>query len=361
MDGVTTPEHNARERLALLLAGGGVRCRRLVAAARAEGRLLVELRAAGAPAALLSTARDLVERHVPSLLERVSRGGWRWITPDSPEFPSLLLETADPPLGLFARGRLGPGPRVAVVGSRRATAYGRQVARLLGSELARSGVVVVSGMARGVDAAAHEGALEGGGATWAVWGTGPDRIYPPEHGRLAESIADRGALLTEYPPGTPPRRHHFPERNRLLAGVAHAVVVVEAGARSGALVTARLAVDEGREVFAVPGSILSDQSVGPNALLRLGARPLLGPGELLRALGVEEAGARPPPVEPGGGPVLGALDPGEAVSADELAARCRIPVHEVLRVLLELEIGGRVERQPDGRFSLVRGEDPSGG
>ena len=168
---------------------------------------------------------------------------------------------SDPPLGLFVRGQLTDKPAVTIVGSRKASPYGRQVARLLGEELGRAGVVVVSGMARGVDKAAHEGALAVGGSSWAVWGTGPDRVYPPEHGALAEELATCGALLTEYPPGTPPRRHHFPERNRILAGVARAVVVVEAAARSGALVTARLGLEEGREVLAVPGNIFSELSV----------------------------------------------------------------------------------------------------
>ncbi len=161
------------------------------------------------------------------------------------------------------------------MGARRATAYGREVAEYLGRELAAAGVAVVSGMARGVDAAAHRGALAGGGRTVAVWGAGPDRVYPPEHAELAEEIAAPGCLLTEYPPGAPPLAHHFPERNRLIAGLAEAVVVVEADERSGALITARLALDEGREVLAVPGSVFSRLSAGPNGLLRAGAAPVL--------------------------------------------------------------------------------------
>jgi len=133
--------------------------------------------------------------------------------PGDEEWPELLTPSSDPPLGLFVRGSLAKGMTVAVVGSRKATPYGLQVARLLGEELGRAGVIVVSGMARGVDEAAHRGALEVGGQSWAVWGTGPDRIYPPEHGNLASELAESGALMTEYPPGTPPRRHHFPERN----------------------------------------------------------------------------------------------------------------------------------------------------
>jgi DNA processing protein len=306
------------------------------------------------------SARPLIAAEVPAVLDRVDRGGWRWIVPADDEFPDLLTTTADPPLGLFVRGRLESGRRVTVVGSRRATAYGRQVARLLAEALARAGVVVVSGMARGVDAAVHEGVVACAGETWAVWGTGPDRIYPPEHGRLAEEIADHGALLTEYPPWTPPRKHHFPERNRLLAGVADAVVVVEAAARSGALVTARLAVDEGREVFAVPGSIFSDLSIGPNTLLRLGARPLLNPNDVLRLLQISPRPADRQPVA-GGDELRRLLKAGETVTADELATRAERPVAQILQLLLQWELEGVVERQSDGSYSLLRGIDLDGG
>jgi DNA processing protein len=303
----------------------------------------------------LRSARDARAEQLPRLLEKIEGAGWRWLIPTAPEYPPLLQEIADPPLGLFVRGRLLSAPLVAVVGSRRATSYGRQVARLLGEELARAGVVLVSGMARGVDAAAHEGALAVPGDTWAVWGTGPDRIYPPEHGRLAEQISNHGALLTEYLPGTPPRRHHFPERNRLLAGMAGAVVVVEAAARSGALITARLAVDEGREVFAVPGSIFSDLSIGPNALIRMGARPLLGPGELLDAVGGRPSVDSEKSVDPGGNHLLRHLAPGEALSVDEWASRAHLTVHDLLQHLLELELSGLVDRASDGSYSLSRG------
>jgi DNA processing protein len=357
---VTTDRGQSHERLALLLAGGGHRCRRWVAAAGADGPLFDLLLARGVPTALVRSARHLIGAEVPTLLEVIQGVGWRWIVPGDGEFPELLVTTADPPLGLFVRGRLRRGRRVTVVGSRRASAYGRQAARLLGEAMAHAGVVVVSGMARGVDAAAHEGAIASTGETWAIWGTGPDRIYPPEHARLAEQIAAHGALMTEYPPGTPPRRHHFPERNRLLAGVADAVVVVEAAARSGALVTARLAVDEGREVFAVPGSIFSDLSIGPNTLLRLGARPLLTPNDVLRLLQIP-SGTAAQPVSERGHELRQMLATGEALTADELAARAGRPVAEVLQLVLQWELDGLLERQRDGRYSLTRGIDLAGG
>lgn len=342
----------ARERLALLLAGGGVRCRRLVAALPTDEDILGVLRRGGAPGPFLSAARRLLDDTVPAVLERVDRAGWRWLTPAAAEYPPLLEHTADPPLGLFVRGRLAGGPPIGIVGARRATAYGIDVGRLLAEGVAAGGATVVSGMARGIDAAAHEGALAGGGTTWAVWGTGPDRVYPPEHGALAERIASSGALLTEYPPGTPPRKHHFPERNRILAGLCDAVVVVEAAARSGALVTARLALDEGREVLAVPGSVLSDLSIGPNSLLRIGARPALLPADLLEAVGLPRDGAGTADRRGGASddPLLRQLAPGEARTLDELVDVLGGDASATVHRLLELEMDGRVRRELDGRY-----------
>ena len=219
---------------------------------------------------------------------------------------------------------------------------------------------VVSGMARGVDACAHEGALAAGGPTWAVWGSGPDRLYPPEHGRLAEAIAAAGALLSEYPPGTPPRRHHFPERNRLIAGLADATVVVEAAAGSGALGTAGQAVEEGREVFAVPGGIFSELSVGPNTLLRLGARPLLTARDVLEVVAPGAAQAADASTgRPDDGWLLARLPAGTACTVDELAAAASVGLPALLAELLRLELEGAVERLPDGRFARRSGNGAS--
>lgn len=331
-------------RLGLLMAGGGAKVRRIVSEAGDSSRELAEVLDGRVPSALVDAARTAEGSTVPHLLERVSRAGWRWIDPETPDYPRALNNTADPPLGLFVKGRLGGGPSVAIVGSRRATAYGIQVSRLLAESVGRAGGTVVSGMARGVDAAAHEGALEVGGRTWAVWGCGPDTIYPPEHAGLADQIAEDGALLTEYPPGSRPRRHHFPERNRIVAGLASVVVVVEAAARSGALSTARQALDEGREVMAVPGSLFSEVSVGPNGLLRAGAQPVTCPGDLLEALGLE-AGSTPS----FDGDVM-ELKLGEAVTVDEMAERTEQSVDVVQARLIEMEIQGLVDRGTDGLF-----------
>lgn len=288
---------------------------------------------------------------VPEMLARLAARGWRWLAAGNPGFPSALAELSDPPLGVFVRGQLPAGPGVALVGARRASAYGREVAEWFGRELARAGVAVVSGMARGVDAAAHRGALAAGGPTLAVWGCGPDRVYPPEHASLAEEIAAHGALLTEYPLGSPPRSHHFPERNRLIAGLARVVVVVEAEPRSGALITARLALDEGRDVLAVPGSVFSPLSAGPNGLLRAGAAPALTVADVLELLGVAAAATPPEPVHEG---LLAAFRPGEAMSVDALAAAGKMPVPAVLEALLRLELDGAVTREADGRYRRNR-------
>jgi len=343
-------------RLGLVLAGGGSRIRRLVAEVSGGEPLFAGLSNSGAPPALLETATRLARAEARTTVERITAAGWQWLIPSDGQYPELLAATADPPLGLFVRGRLEERPTVAIVGSRKATPYGIQVARLLGEELGKAGVVMVSGMARGVDEAAHRGALATGGPSWAVWGTGPDRIYPPEHGELAEELATKGALITEYPPGTPPRRHHFPERNRILSGLARAVVVVEAAARSGALITARLAMEEGREVLAVPGNIFSALSVGPNTLLRVGARPLLTPRDLFEAIGHEAPTETELPPEEG---LLRFIGAGESLTADEIASRAEIEVGAVLGDLLALELAGEVSRGADGRYLRLR--VPKGG
>ncbi len=340
----------ALERLALVLAGAGSKCRRLLEDVSSDEPALAVLDSKGAPGKALYLARKLSEEDTAQVLRRLAAAGWRWMIPGDPGYPSLLTDISDPPFGLFIRGEIGQGRLVTIVGSRKATSYGQQVARLLGEELARAGVIVVSGMARGVDSAAHEGALKGQGRTVAVWGTGPDEVYPAEHGGLAEAIAGSGALLTEYPPGTPPRRRHFPERNRILAGMAESVVVVEAAARSGALITARLAIDEGRDVLAVPGNIFSDLSVGPNALLRLGARPLLTPRDLFDQFGAPQGPAQACQDEPETG-LLVFLGHGKKVAVDDLAAQAGVEVQEILTELLQLELSGKVERLADGRYS----------
>jgi len=301
--------------------------------------------------------RIALEARTPAVEDQIKKLGWRFVAAWDPDFPARLAAIVDPPLGLFVRGSLPGGHAVAVVGARHASAYGREVAEYLGRELAGAGVAIVSGMARGVDAAAHRGALAAGGPTVAVWGAGPDRVYPPEHKSLAEEVAAAGCLATEYPPGCAPLAHHFPERNRIIAGLSEAVVVVEADERSGALITARLALEEGREVMAVPGSVFSRLSAGPNGLLRAGAAPVLTGDDVLAALGLPPrptaAGAEEEP------PLLALITPGESVTVDKLAAKSRLPVAQVLEVLVALELGGRVVREADGSYRRSHvGSDP---
>lgn len=230
-----------------------------------------------APEAVLERAAAARRRIDPgALADRAASLGIGWVTWEDPAYPLRLRGAADPPLILYYRGRQPPEavPWVAVVGSRKASAYGSQMAFRLAADMAAAGWVVVSGLAVGIDGAAHRGALAGGGVTVAVLGHGPDRVYPEEHRDLAARLAGGGWLVSEYPPGTPAEAFRFPERNRILAGLCDGVVVVEAAPRSGALVTADLALDAGRAVMAVPGPVTQRQGQGIMDLLRAGAPPV---------------------------------------------------------------------------------------
>jgi DNA processing protein len=262
-----------------------------------------------------------------------------------PGYPALLAAIHDPPSLLWLRGAAEPEllsrPAVAVVGARACSSYGRAVARSLGREIAAAGVVVVSGMARGIDGEAHRGALDAGGATVAVLGCGIDRDYPAAHAELARRIAETGLIVSEYEPGVEPAPWRFPARNRIISGLARAAVVIEARERSGALITVDFALEQGREVLAVPGEITSSLAAGANALLRLGAAPALGAQDVLEAIGM--AVERPRAAQPDGdrGRVLAALNDAPA-SADELARATGLPAAEVASLLVALELDGRV-------------------
>ena len=269
-----------------------------------------------------------------------------------PLFPPLLAAIHDPPAALYLRGAGAPGllseAAVAVVGARSCSSYGRAIARSLGRELAAAGLVVVSGMARGIDGEAHRGALDGGGRTVAVLGCGIDRDYPAAHAELARRIRERGLLASEYEPGVEPAPWRFPARNRIIAGLCRATVVVEARERSGALITADFALEEGREVLAVPGEITSSLSAGTNALLRLGAAPVTRAEDVLEIFGL----ARTPPARPRLGPaaqaLLEQLHDG-AWTADELVRASGIEAAQASAALLELELARLVELE-DGVY-----------
>lgn len=223
------------------------------------------------------------------VLEKIQTQKITILTWDDEAYPRRLREIDQSPPVLYVRGEIldEDAWAIAIVGTRRVTVYGRQVADELATFLAQRGVTVVSGLARGVDAVAHEAAIRGGGRTFAVLGCGVDRIYPPEHQRLADQIIERGALISDYPPGTPPDSVNFPPRNRIISGLSLGTIVVEAGETSGALITATFAAEQGRDVLAVPGNINAPQSKGTNRLIQQGARPLLKPEDVLDALQLE--------------------------------------------------------------------------
>jgi DNA processing protein len=278
--------------------------------------------------------------------QRLAARGFRFLSRTAAEFPPLLRAIHDPPLGLFLRGSgdvsLLSRAAVAVVGARACSGYGASVARSLGRDLTRGGLVVVSGIARGVDAEAHRGALEAEGPTVAVLGCGIDRDYPAAHAELARRIAASGLLVSEYAPGVEPAPWRFPARNRIVAGLCAATVIVEARERSGALITADLALEEGREVFTVPGEISSALSAGTNALLKLGATPLTAAGDVLLAFGIEEAA-------PAERHALLDLLP---ATADELVRRTGRPAAEIARALVELELAGSVSAR-EGTYRVM--------
>ncbi len=276
------------------------------------------------------------------------------------DYPRRLQDLDQPPPVIFLLGELTPDDEwsVAVVGTRRVTAYGRQVAEDVAGTLARNGITVISGLARGVDSIAHQAALEAGGRTIAVLGSGLDRIYPPENRRLAEQIAGKGALISDYPPGTPPEASNFPPRNRLISGLSLAVVIIEAGQTSGALITAAFAADQGREVFAVPGNITSPGSKGTNRLIRDGAQPLLHPEQILEELELtmvaEQRTAR-------------VVLPADAVEAqlfetlgheplhiDEIRARTDLPIEKVTATLALMELKGMVRQLGGMQYISLR-------
>lgn len=316
------------------------------------------LREQGGIGAALRRARlpPLAGRALRARRAALARCGVRLLPRLSPAYPEPLAALDDAPCALFVRGDPAAlsATCVAVVGARAATVYGRAQARRLGAELAEAGFAVVSGLARGVDAAAHEGALAAGGCTIAVLACGPDRIYPLEHADLAARVAAAGAVVTELPLGTPPLPHHFPARNRLISGLSRAVIVVEARARSGSLVTAGHAADQGREVLAVPGRVDAPTSAGPHKLLRDGAWPLLDVDDVHRALGLARApdpAPRPEPADlsPLARRVRQALARAPA-RRDELIRALACDSGALDAALVELELLGAVEECRDGRL-----------
>jgi DNA processing protein len=293
------------------------------------------------------------------LLDQVRDRELTVLTWGDPAYPDRLRDIPQSPPVLYLSGSLREedSTAVAVVGTRRMTSYGRQAAGETARYLARSGVTVVSGLARGVDGVAHRAALEAGGRTLAVLGSGVDRIYPPEHRGLAKEISGSGAVISDYPLGTPPDGSNFPPRNRIISGLSLAVVVIEAGRKSGALITARYAAEQGRDVFALPGKIYAPESKGANYLLRQGAHPLTAPEQLtefLDLIGAEPAGGSPDQLPANSTEavlydILGA-DP---VHVDELCAQSGLSAAEVTAALTVMELKGLVSKAGGMKYHAV--------
>jgi DNA processing protein len=296
--------------------------------------------------------------------EKIEKQGIKILTWQDETYPQRLKEIDQPPPVLYVRGEYLPDDlfAVAIVGTRRATAYGRQITEELSSFLAANGLTVISGLARGVDAIAHQTSLKAGGRTIAVLGSGVDKIYPPEHRGLAEQVMQRGAILSDYALGTPPEASNFPPRNRIISGLSLAVVVVEAGETSGALITAEFAAEQGREVFAVPGSILAPQSKGTNKLIQNGALPLLSVNDLMQALditrvGEQKAARKIMPADAIEAKLLMILTQ-EPIHVDEIRNQSELPIEKVSAALVLMELKGLV-RQVGGMNYVAVHEEQS--
>lgn len=362
------PDLAAWLRLTLTPGVGGERQRRLLAAFGLPDSIFGASRSTLVAVVGSETADALLappdQAAIDAALSWATEPGNHILTLADAAYPRSLLDIADPPTLLYAKGdpALLARPALAVVGARSATAQGQDNARAFARCLTEAGFAIVSGLALGIDAAAHRGALDAGdGATIAVIGTGADRIYPARNQSLARAIAERGLILSEFPLGTPPLPHNFPRRNRLIAGLARGVVVVEAALGSGSLITARLAAEGGREVFAIPGSIHSPLSRGCHRLIRDGAKLVETAADILEELhwGV------PTQPQPGGpevapaAPAADATDPDatllahmghDPVDLDTLSARSGLTVDALYAILLPMELDGRIARLPGGRF-----------
>ncbi|MCC7130385.1 MAG: DNA protecting protein DprA [Anaerolineae bacterium UTCFX2] len=326
---------------------------------------LEDLKSAGLSPRL---AESLIQVRSSDLLEKtweqIHKEDIGILTWDDADYPRRLKEIDQPPPVIYYRGKLSAEDQwaVAVVGTRRVTAYGRQVADEIGSELARHGVTVVSGLARGVDSIAHQACLKSGGRTIAVLGSGVDQIYPPEHKRLAENIIENGAVISDYPPGALPEAANFPPRNRIISALSQAVVVVEASEKSGALITAAFAAQQGREVFAVPGYLYAPQSVGANRLIESGARIYTGISSLLDALNLEHTdqykSARAVLPTDATEAALYSLLGREPLHVDEIQLQTSLPIEQVSSALTMMELKGLVRQVGTMRYIAIYETSP---
>ena len=322
-----------------------------------------DLRDTGLPAKIIETflgkRSDTV---LDQLWEKIVNQNITVLTWDDETYPRRLKEINQPPPVIYVRGSLKIEDEwsIAVVGTRRVSPYGRQAAEEIASGLARNGLTVVSGLARGIDAIAHQTALKSGGRTIAVLGCGVDRIYPPEHRRLAAQMIEQGAVISDYPLGTPPEGVNFPPRNRIISGLSMAVAIIEAGERSGALITASFAADQGRDVFALPGSIFSPQSAGTNRLIDAGAFPLLSIQSILDVLNLalvheKQTASRVLPANETEASLLAVLSH-DPQHVDEIRNRSDLPIQKVTASLTLMELKGLVRQV--GGMKYVRVLEP---
>jgi DNA processing protein len=348
----------------------GIGAVRMQALVQHFGDLADAWQAAPADLAEAGLGRKVIERVIQAreevdlgkLWEKIESQGIKLLTWQDESYPGRLREIDQPPPVLYIRGEYLQDDlfAVAIVGTRRVTPYGRQITEEISSFLAANGITVISGLARGVDAIAHQSTLKAGGRTIAVLGSGVDKIYPPEHRGLAEQMMERGAIISDYAPGTPPDASNFPPRNRIISGLSLAVVVVEAGETSGALITAEFAAEQGREVFAVPGSILAPQSKGTNKLIQRGALPLLGINDLMQALdltrvGEQKAARKVIPADETEARLMNVLG-SEPLHVDEIRNQTELPIEKVSATLALMELKGMVRQVGGMNYVAVREE-----
>ncbi|MEW6589670.1 MAG: DNA-processing protein DprA [Pseudomonadota bacterium] len=333
--------------------------------------LLRLLTAFGSPEAVLSCGRAALAAHLtasqidsllagPEAVQLEAAEAWlaqpgnSLLTLADSDYPQSLLETPDPPAVLYCKGQrtLLNQPALGIVGSRNATPQGLRDAEAFAQALSDAGLTIVSGLALGIDAAAHRGGLAGAASSIAVVGTGLDRVYPAKNQALAHQLAERGLIVSEFPLGTPPLPNHFPRRNRIISGLARGVLVVEAAPDSGSLITARVATEQGREVFAIPGSIHSPLSRGCHALIKQGAKLVESAADILDELAWHRRLAPPAFAETGADPVLDAFD-GAPASLDALALRTGLTLDALSAKLLTLELEGRIAALPGGRYQKL--------
>lgn len=306
---------------------------------------------------VISARKDI---NLDQVWARIEAQGIKIVTWADEAYPNRLREIDQPPPILYFRGEYLQDDlfAVAIVGTRKVTAYGRQVTEEIASFLASNGITVISGLARGVDAIAHQTALKVGGRTIGILGCGVDKIYPPEHRGLAEQMMERGAVMSDYAVGTPPDASNFPPRNRIISGLSLAVVVIEAAETSGALITAEFAAEQGREIFAVPGSILAPQSKGTNKLIQNGALPLLTPDDLMQALDITRIGEHKSarkilPTDEVEAKVLNVLS-SEPLHVDEIRNQAGLPIEKISATLALMELKGMVRQVGGMNYVSVR-------